>query len=142
MSWLLDTNVVSDIARKRPNPGVKAWLARHAALEHRLFVSAATVGEILLGIVGLPAGDPARPALLQWAERDVRGRFSGRILAFDEDVATTWAEMSAARPGGYNQPILDSIIAATALHYRLVLVTRNIEDFRRVAGLKLENPFT
>ena len=114
MSWLLDTNVVSDAARKRPNAGVQSWFARHTALEHRLFVSAATIGEILLGIVGLPPNDPARARLAVWGAQAVRGRFAGRILPFDDAVAATWAEMSASRPRGYNQPILDSIIADRA----------------------------
>jgi hypothetical protein len=141
MSWLLDTNVISEAARLRPNPGVSAWFARYVAGEQRMFVSAASLGEILLGILALPTHDPARSRLVNWAERDVSGRFLGRILAFDGAVAATWATMSASLPRGYKQPVFDSIIAATALHHDLVLVTRDTQDFRRVPGLKLESPF-
>ena len=141
MSWLLDTNIISDAARLRPNSGVAGWLARHAHVEMRLFISAASLGEVLLGILALPERDPARGRLTEWAARDVAGRFSGRILAFDDTVAGTWAEMMTSLPRGYNQPILDSIIAATALHHGLTLVTRDVADFRRVPGLVLENPF-
>ena len=141
MTWLLDTNVISDAARTRPNSGVKAWFVERMQSEERFFISAVSLGEILVGIQKLPKGDPARRLLAAWAAKDVLERFTGRILALDEYVAGTWAGMMVSLPRGYNPPILDSIIAATALHHNLTLVTRDVADFRRVPGLKLENPF-
>jgi predicted nucleic acid-binding protein len=142
LNWLLDTNVVSQLVRRHPDTRVLSWLRRNSAFEDRFHLSAGSVGELRRGALMLPPDDARRSRILDWLTHEMPVRFGTRILAFDQAVASTWADMIASLPRGYNQPFLDSIIAATALHYDLTLVTRDIGDFRRVRSLKLENPFT
>ncbi|MBI3516630.1 MAG: type II toxin-antitoxin system VapC family toxin [Proteobacteria bacterium] len=142
MSWLLDTNAISETTKPRPNLGVLAWLAQCAGDETRMFVSSLSVAEIYRGFHLLPEGSPRRSRLRAWAQTDLETRFSGRILAFDESVARTWGAATARLPRGVTIPTMDSLIAATALHHGLVLVTRNIGDMRHFADLAVENPWS
>lgn len=135
MSWLLDTNVLSELRRKRPDPNVVRWVSeRPASLFH---LSVLTIGEIRKGIDGV--ADPALNAQLeQWLSVDLTARFAGRILPIDQQVAQCWGRMiaSAGRP----LPAIDSLLAATALSHRLELVTRNTRDFEGL-GVPLVNPW-
>lgn len=141
MSWLLDTNVLSELVRARPNAGLLAWLAERAGDETRLFVSALTLAEITLGVMRLDPGHRRFARLRTWADRELPARFAGRILAFDEQVARSWGAITAALPKGVNVANMDSLIAATAVRHRLVLVTRNVADMRRFPDLPIENPW-
>jgi len=138
MSYLLDTCVVSELSRPRPNPGVVAWMSEADVAS--LHLSAITIGEVRRGTLRLPAGK-RRTSLSNWSER-LRRSFSGRLLPIDESVAPRWAEIAAhaeqsGRPGSF----ADGLIAATALDRGLTLVTRNVTDFEPF-GVSLLNPWT
>jgi toxin FitB len=141
VSWLLDTNVLSELVRPRPNAGLVEWLAERAGEDARMFVSALTLAEIYRGIMRLDTGHPRFARLRSWADREMPARFAGRILAFDEHVARSWGAITAVLPKGVNVANMDSLIAATAVHHRLVLVTRNVADMRNFSDLAIENPW-
>jgi len=140
MSWLLDTNVVSELARPRPNVHVVAWIEQHSRHEGHLHLSALTLAELFRGVMRLDPNNPRLARLRSWIKSDLPARFAGRVLPFDADVAETWGEMTAAVPKGIAVATMDSLIAATARHHGLILVTRNIDDVRYFPGLAAENP--
>lgn len=134
MRYLVDTNVLSELTRPSPNPGVVAWLREH---EQDLVVSSLVLGELQYGILSLPAG-AKRKRLKSWFERGV-ARFP--VLDFDAGTASAWAELLVRlRRTGRPMPIKDSLVAAVALQHRLVVTTRNGADFRN-AGVRLLDPF-
>lgn len=138
MSYLLDTCVVSELSRPRPNPGVVAWMSEADAAS--LHLSAITIAEVRRGTLRLPVGK-RRTSLSEWSE-NLRQCFAGRALPIDETVALRWAEIAtraeqSGRPGSF----ADGLIAATALDRGLTLVTRNVTDFEPF-GVSLLNPWT
>lgn len=137
--YLLDTNVLSELMRPRPDSNVLAWFDRQP--EAVFAVSVITRAEILLGIALLPAGR-RRDDLANVAERMFLEDFGGRCLPFDERAADEYAALVAARVR-CGQPISteDAQIAAIALTHDMLLVTRNIKDFTSIAGLNLINPW-
>jgi len=136
LSYLLDTNVLSELRRKTPNAGVVEWFARRPA--STLFLSVLTLGELRKGVEGMADAD-RRTALLDWLEAELPIFFTGRILSVDVQVADRWGRLMAAakRP----VPAIDSLLAATAAHHGLSLVTRNVRDFVD-SGLDVINPWT
>ena len=136
MSYLLDTNVLSELRRKTPNAGVVEWFARRPA--STLFLSVLTLGELRKGIEGM-IDAKRRRALLDWFEAELPIFFTGRILPIDMHVADRWGRLMATanRP----MPAIDSLLAATAVHNDLSLVTRNVKDFTDL-GLEVINPWT
>lgn len=135
MSYLLDTNVLSELRRKAPNSGVVDWLAQRPSAA--LYLSVLTLGEIRKGVEEV--SDLRRRAdLLDWLETELPAFFAGRILAVDAQVADRWGRMLAA--AGRPVPAIDSLIGATAIHYGLRLVTRNARDFTDL-GLDVINPW-
>lgn len=138
--FLLDTNVVSELIKPRPDARVVAWVDRTA--EELLHLSVITLGEIRKGIDLLADNDPRRAALQSWLERDLRIRFAGRMLSFDDGVALRWGQVEAlARKRGMSLPTVDAQLAATALHYGLTFVTRDTEDVGP-AGVPVFNPWS
>lgn len=137
--YLLDTNVLSELMRPRPDSNVLAWFDRQP--DAVFAVSVITRAEILLGIALLPAGR-RRDDLANEAERMFQEDFGGRCLPFDERAADEYAALVAVRTRS-GQPISaeDAQIAAIALTHDMLLVTRNIKDFTCIAGLNLINPW-
>lgn len=135
MKALLDTCVVSELARSRPEPGVVAWVS--AQDEADVFLSVLTLGEIRKGVEKLP-DTPRKDALRAWLEADLPARFRGRVLAVDAAVADTWGQMLAR--SSQTLPSIDSLIAATARAHGLVVVTRNVDDFSR-CGVEVVDPW-
>lgn len=135
MSYLIDTNVLSELRRRQPDPGVRDWFSARPATS--LYLSALTLGELRKGVEALAAGE-RRLRMLDWLEADLPAFFSGRVLAVDAAVANRWGRLQAeaARP----LPAIDSLLAATALHFGLRLVTRNLRDFA-YPGLEVINPW-
>lgn len=139
MNWLLDTNVVSELYRKQPDRKVVVWI--DAQSDAALHVSTLTLGELQRGVVLLP-DSPRRRAMFAWVQNDLPARFAGRILPVDDRVAFVWGNLvSAQQMKGRNLPVLDSLIAATAMAHQQTLVTRNLGDFQGL-GIELLNPWT
>jgi toxin FitB len=129
--YLLDTNVLAELMKRQPNRRVAAWI--EATPEELLHLSVITLGEIRKGIDLLSEGDPRRGALQSWLNHDLRIRFAGRLLPFDEQVAERWGQLEAvAKRRRATVPTLDAQLAATALHHGLTFVTRNTEHLRHV----------
>ncbi len=132
----MDTNVLSELAKAKPDAQVVAWLRDHEA---ELYLSTITIGELRRGIESLPAGK--RKVSLQSWFSGLCKRMEGRILSFNTSTAHGWGQLVAAwDTKGITVPSLDSQLAATAQRHSLTMVTRNIADFQH-AGVKLFNPF-
>lgn len=128
MSWLLDTCVLSEYARKAPAPRVIAWLDEQE--EESLFLSVISMGEIEKGIFKLAPTDPRRSRKLTAWLNKVEQRFSGRILPLDGAVLHAWAQITArAELAGQPLTVLDGLLMATAQCHGLTIVTRNVQDF-------------
>jgi hypothetical protein len=139
VNYLLDTNVVSEWAKLRPEPRVVQWLAD--ADEDRVFLSVITIAELQRGIDLLAAG-PKRNKLDAWLAGDVLTRFDGRILDVTREVARRWGALCAdAQRKGHILGAMDALFAATAAVHGLTLVTRNRSDFE-ATGIALLDPWT
>ncbi len=129
MSYLLDTCVISELVKKNPRRQVVDWI--DAQEESTIYLSALTIGELEKGIVKLPASG-RKTRLANWVRRDLTARFSGRVLAIDARIASHWGTITGeSERRGLPLPVVDSLIAATALVNDLQIVTRNTEDFAR-----------
>lgn len=138
MSFLLDTNVVSEWVKPQPNPHVVEWLKE--VVEDRVFLSVASLAEIRRGVELMPPGS-RRDRLTVWLTADLPARFEGRILDIDRRVAETWGiVMARGKRAGSNVSALDAFFAATAEVHGLTLVTRNVQDFQ-ILGIPLMNPW-
>ena len=128
MSFLLDTNVVSEWTKPHPNAGVVEWLTQ--VEEDEAFLSVVTVAELRHGIERLPAGRRRR-RLDAWLRNDLPLRFERRIVWVDGAIADEWGRLVARREAR-GRPIhaMDALIAATAQVHDLTLVTRNTADFQ------------
>ncbi len=135
MSYLLDTNIISETVRRSPNHAVIAWLDQLPG--EALFVSVLTIGEIRKGIESL-TDRRRREKLRLWLEHELPAWFEGRVLPVDVPVADRWGRLIAEI--GRAVPTIDSLLAATALHHELRLVTTNARDFN-FPGLQVINPF-
>lgn len=136
MSFLLDTNMVSEArkATERQDAGVGLWLASRALED--LFVSVLVLGETRQGVERLRRRDPQSAARLDpWLD-DLKGQFLDRILPITEEIAQQWGRMNAVRP----MPAVDALMAATAVVHNLTLVTRNERDVEG-SGARTLNPF-
>lgn len=136
MSYLVDTNALSELRRKAPDANVVAWFAKRPPVT--LYLSVLTLGEIRKGVDGV-ADTPRRQALTDWLETDLPLFFTGRVLSVNATVADRWGRLVAA--AGRPLPAIDSLLAATALTHDLVLVTRNTKDFSGLP-VQLFNPWT
>ncbi len=138
MSFLLDTNVVSEWVKQRPNPYVVSWLAEID--EDRVFLSVASFAEIRHGIELLPAGR-RRERLTVWLDDELPTRFEGRILPIDRRTAEVWGViMARGQKAGVKPGPMDAFFAAAAEAHQLTLVTHNVRDFRGM-GIALLDPW-
>jgi toxin FitB len=134
MSYLLDTNVVSELRKRSPDPNVEAWYKGVAS--NQLFLSVLTVGEIRMGIERARRKDPAKAAALEnWLTR-LETSYRDHIVPVDGETADAWGRLSVPDP----LPVIDGLIAATAAVRNWTLVTRNTGDVER-PGVRLLNPF-
>jgi len=138
MTWLLDTNVVSELRKPNCHPKVQAWSAGQAPTS--FFLSSITLAEIRYGIEKIT--DPIFQADLQtWMVQTLRPWFAGRILEVDEEVILEWRRMvDRGRKSGYTYSQPDLFIAATAAVHNLCVVTRNVKDFQ-VSQVKFLDPW-
>ncbi len=133
--FLVDTNVISEVRkRERCDGAVAAWWRSVADAD--LFLSALVLGEIRQGLERLRARDAVRASALERWLADVAAAFAGRVLPIDAAVAEEWGRISARRP----TPVVDGLLAATAIVHGLTLVTRNVADVAH-AGAKVLDPW-
>lgn len=135
MSYLIDTNVLSELRRREPNQGVIEWFELRPSTT--LYLSVLTLGEIRKGI-DLLVNDDRQLKLLDWLEVELPQFFSGRILSVDANVADRWGRLAAQM--GRPIPAIDSLMAATAFTHGLKLVTRNVRDLN-YPELDIINPW-
>ncbi|MBF6542126.1 type II toxin-antitoxin system VapC family toxin [Nocardia brasiliensis] len=134
MTYLLDTNVLSELMRPKPAPAVLDWF--RATRRADQWLSVITLGELRRGVTLLRRrGDNPRADKFDAAISDIESRYSDRILPVTADVARTWSRLSAPAID-----MADGLIAATALTHGLAVVTRNVKDFEGTAAL-IVNPF-
>jgi len=138
VSFLLDTNAVSEWAKPRPNPGLIRWM--ESTDEDRVFVSVVSFAELRYGVERLANGK-RRKQLEDWLNHDLPLRFEGRVLPVDGKIADAWGR-TVARSEAIGKPIssMDAFLSATAEIHGLTLVTRNISDFSLLKSIL--NPWT
>jgi len=139
MAWLLDTNVLSELRRLKPEPKVLEFIAGHPLDE--LYISAVTLAELRFGIELLSEGSGRRGELNHWLTHQIRPMFEQRVLQVTEDIMFRWRiVVEEGRKAGstFSQP--DLIIAVTALHHGFTVVTRDRSDFEK-AGVPVINPW-
>ena len=136
--WLLDTNILSELRKPRPEPNVIAFIAAQPL--DQLLISTVTLAELRFGIERAP--DPARRTdLHDWLTHKVRPMFEGRVLPISEDVMFKWrllVDEGRKTRHTFSQP--DLIIAATGLHYGLTIVTRDTADYAKTQA-RIFNPW-
>jgi predicted nucleic acid-binding protein len=138
VTFLLDTNIVSEFMKPKPDQNVLRWLKN--ADEDITFMSVVSLAELRHGIELLDAGR-RKSALHSWLSEHLPERFAGRILAIDSVIADQWGRLSAAaRRQGIGLQVMDGFIAATALAHSHVVVTRNVRDFQRL-DIAVVNPW-
>lgn len=136
MGFLIDTNILSELQKgERANAGVKNWYA--ACSPDDLYLSVLVIGEIRQGIERLKRRDPAQAERIEQRLADVLALMQGRILAITENIAQRWGIINSPDP----MPVIDGLLAATALEHGLTLVTRNVRDVQR-SGVACLNPFS
>jgi len=135
---LLDTCILSELVKPRPDEKVVRWV--DAQNEDHLFLSVLIIGELQKGIAKLPES-PRRTALRDWLEQDLTERFAGRILPVDAGIALTWGRLQGeAERLGTKLPVIDALLTATAIVHDLTIATRNVADFVR-CGAAIVNPW-
>jgi toxin FitB len=135
VSYLVDANVIAEIVRRLPDANVIAWF--QVVPDSALHLSVLSLGELRKGVERLPAG-PRRERLRVWLEQELPAWFDERLLPITKDVADRWGRLAAE--AGRSLPAVDGLLAATALHHGLRLVTRNVRDFK-LPGLEVVNPW-
>ncbi len=129
MTFLLDTCVISELVKPRPDENVVRWI--DSVDEWRLFLSVLTLGELEKEITKLQPSQ-RKDDLREWLEHDLTARFEGRILPVDFAVAVAWGTLhGVAERAGKKLPVIDSLLASTAEIHQLTIATRNVADFER-----------
>jgi toxin FitB len=135
--FLLDTNIISELVKPRPEPRLLRWIEEID--ENLLYLSVLTLGEIRKGVAALPRS-ARRTELEAWLESDFRVRFSRRILSIDESIADRWGSLVGQAQKDRGFPVIDGLLAATAIQHNLTLVTRNTAD-TEATGASLFSPW-
>ena len=138
MNYLLDTNVISELIAREPNPKILDWI--DSLDPASVYLSVITIGEIRKGIEKL-APSRRKDQLTLWLESDLLPRFSGKTVDITIDVMLAWGELTGRLERDGN-PIaaIDSFIAASVLNGKYTLVTRNVHDFQHT-GVPIVNPW-
>jgi predicted nucleic acid-binding protein len=127
MKYLLDTCLISELIKPKPSEKVIHWVGQ--AHELSLYLSVITLGEIFKGITKLSDLN-RKETLKKWVQVDLKHRFEGRILSIDSFIMEKWGTfLGENAKKGINLPVIDALIASTALVHTLILVTRNVKDF-------------
>jgi toxin FitB len=134
MTYLLDTNVVSELRKREPDLRVLAWYGSVTSAE--LFLSVLTIGEIRLGIERLRRKDGPQAELLEQWLQGLRAAYRDHLIDVDADVAGEWGRLNVPNP----LPIIDGLLAASAKVHGCTLVTRNVSGLAR-SGISVLNPF-
>ncbi len=135
MSYLLDTNVISELVRAKPSVQVIKWF--DTVPNEALYISVLTLGEIRKGVEMIPE-EKRKEKLRIWLEIDLPQWFSERVLPISKEISDRWGRLQAEIKKPF--PAIDSLIAATALYHDLRIVTRNTKDFN-YAGLQVVSPW-
>jgi predicted nucleic acid-binding protein len=134
MTYLLDTNVISELRKRSPDPQVLAWYSPVSSAE--IFISALSIGDIRQGIERLRRKDPEQADLLEQWLRGLQLTYRDHIVDVDAGTAEEWGRMNVPDP----LPVVDGLLAATARTHGWILVTRNTADLAR-SGIALLDPF-
>jgi predicted nucleic acid-binding protein len=138
VKYLLDTCLISELVKKEPNAAVLTWLDEQD--EQTLFLSVLTTGELQKGVSRLPSG-VRKDDLQGWIEHDLSERFGERILDLDLETSLAWGKLQGeAELKGEKLPVMDSLIAATAIVHGMAVVTRNVKDMERCRA-RVFNPW-
>ncbi len=138
MMFLLDTCVLSELVKQEPDSKVIEWMSHHD--NETIFIASMTVGEIHKGIFRLP--NSYRKKVLQEWIQTIEEEYADKTVPFERETAKVWGNMCAAlENAGQKMSLQDSIIAASALHHEMILVTRNIKDFQ-FAPIEVRNPWS
>jgi len=139
IGWLLDTNVTAEIIRPGGSERVKSWAA--AQDERTLHLSILTIAEYDKGIANLPNDDPRRTTYMNTRD-SLAARFADRLLPVSNLAVRRWGLISGTvrRQTGHPPPVIDTLLAATAIEHDLYLVTRNVRDVRH-SGAAMFNPW-
>lgn len=138
MAFLLDTNVIGETVRPRPDMTVLDWIEARSPGD--LFLAAQTIGELVRGARKVKE-QARRERFERWIEQDLARQFDGRILPFDASTAAVWGRlMGDGDPAGHRPSAADAQIAAAAIQHDLTLVTRNVKDFRNF-DIRLLDPW-
>jgi len=136
VKYLLDTNVISEIQKSNCNQNVKSFT--DTLYWEDMYISAITVGEICYGVEKLPAGKKKHDLSI-WLYTEVPAWFNGRIITLDTEVMLEWGKIRARMEG--TLPVVDTLIAASAIVHHMFLVTRNTKDFQDFEGINMINPW-
>lgn len=137
MKFLLDTCVISELSKKKPNAKITKWIS--SINENNLFLSVLTIGEIYKGVEKLPDSEK-KSRLYSWVTNELQERFNNRILNLDIVAASIWGKIQAqSELAGKPMPIIDGQIAAIGICNNLTVATRNVSDLA-ISGVLLYNP--
>jgi len=135
LRYLVDTNVISEMTKKRPDNNIMKWLENTATAD--MFISVISIGELVYGVAKLSDGTK-KTELSAWLNVLKHEIFEDRIVDIDINVMEIWGEMSAKLTRSL--PELDTLIAASAIAWNMTVVTGNVSDFKDIPGLKFFNP--
>lgn len=139
MNYLLDTCVISELVKTKPDLRVVQWIRSQD--EENLFLSVITIGEIQKGISKLPDGRKKKQQLQNWLNTELQERFKDRILEITIGTARIWGQvLGACEKKGVILPAIDSLIASQGIFHKMTIVTRNVSDMKP-SGVQLFNPW-